>query len=246
MNILIKTALWKDLPEKSQINFQDPASPTMEQIILLHDYSMFFLTNILLFITWIIIKIMTIAPYNKNITENIKLETIWTTLPAFILLTIAFPSLKLLYITDEVIEPELTIKTTGNQWYWTYEYSDYENNKIEIESYMTPIDDLEMRDNSLLEVNNQLLVPTNTNIRILITAADVLHSFTVPSLGIKADAIPGRLNQVNFLISRPGIFYGQCSELCGANHSFMPIAIQGTTIQNYRFFIHSTTDTEKS
>ena len=243
MNIIIKTQLWKDIPEKAQINFQDPASPTMEQIILLHDYSMFFLINILVFIIWILIKTITKAPYNKNISENIKLETIWTILPAFILLTIAFPSLKLLYITDEVIEPELTIKTTGNQWYWTYEYSDYENNKIELESYMTPIDDLEIQNNPLLETNNQLLVPTNTNIRILITAADVLHSFTVPSLGIKADAIPGRLNQVNFLISRPGIFYGQCSELCGANHSFMPISIQGTTIKNYRFFIHSTTDT---
>nr|AJF93946.1 cytochrome c oxidase subunit 2 [Euretidae gen. sp. DVL-2014] len=238
---LIKAWLLNDLPETSQLNFQDPASPTMEQIIILHDYSMFFLSTILIFVLWILIKSTINNTYNRNITEHTKIETIWTILPALILITIAYPSLKLLYITDEVIEPELTIKTTGNQWYWSYEYSDYKNEKIDFDSYMTPIDDLKKESNRLLEVNNQLIVPINTNIRILITASDVLHSFTIPSLGIKADAIPGRLNQVNFLITRPSIFYGQCSELCGANHSFMPIVLESTTLKNYSYFIYTST-----
>ena len=120
-------------------------------------------------------------------------------------------------------------------------YSDYENKQIEFTSYMIPTEELTEGSNRVLEVDNRLIIPINTNVRILITAADVLHSFTIPSLGIKADAIPGRLNQVNFLASRPGIFYGQCSELCGTNHSFMPIVIESTNLKNYRYFIHTQT-----
>lgn len=233
--------LLKDLPEKGQLNFQDPSSPIMEQIIILHDYTMFILTTILIFILWLLIKTTTHIIYWRNMNENTKLEIIWTTLPAIILTTIAYPSLKLLYATDEPIEPELTIKSIGNQWYWSYEYSDYKNKQIEFTSYMIPTEDLTIGENRILEVDNRLIIPINTNIRILITAADVLHSFTIPSLGIKADAIPGRLNQVNFLTSRPGIFYGQCSELCGTNHSFMPIVIESTNLKNYSYFIHTQT-----
>nr|AIL24461.1 cytochrome oxidase subunit 2 [Docosaccus maculatus] len=236
--------LWffKDLPEKQQLNFQDPSSPIMEQIIILHDYTMFILLTILILILWILIKITTTTLYWRDMNENTKLEIIWTTLPAIILTIIAYPSLKLLYATDERIEPELTIKRIGNQWYWSYEYSDYEQRKIEFTSYMLPTEELKTGDNRLLEVDNRLIIPINTNIRILITAADVLHSFTIPSLGIKADAVPGRLNQVNFLRNRPGIFYGQCSELCGTNHSFMPIVIEATSLKNYRYFIHTETN----
>ena len=241
-NIIIPlTLILKDLPEKGQLNFQDPASPIMEQILILHDYTMFILITILIFILWLLIKTTTHIIYWRNMNENAKLEIIWTTLPAIILTTIAYPSLKLLYATDEPIEPELTIKSIGNQWYWSYEYSDYENKQIEFTSYMIPTEELTTGSNRVLEVDNRLIIPINTNIRILITAADVLHSFTIPSLGIKADAIPGRLNQVNFLTSRPGIFYGQCSELCGTNHSFMPIVIESTNLKNYRYFIHTQT-----
>ena len=235
------TLHFKDLPEKRQLNFQDPSSPIMEQIIILHDYTMFILTAILIFILWLLIKTSTNIIYWRNMNENTKLEIVWTTLPAIILTTIAYPSLKLLYATDEPIEPELTIKSIGNQWYWSYEYSDYENKQIEFTSYMIPTEELTEGSNRVLEVDNRLIIPINTNVRILITAADVLHSFTIPSLGIKADAIPGRLNQVNFLASRPGIFYGQCSELCGTNHSFMPIVIESTNLKNYRYFIHTQT-----
>nr|AIL24450.1 cytochrome c oxidase subunit 2 [Bathydorus laniger] len=238
---LLLTSYFKDLPEKGQLNFQDPSSPIMEQIIILHDYTMFILITVLIFILWILIKTTTHIIYWRNMRENTKLEIIWTTLPAIILTIIAYPSLKLLYATDEPIEPELTIKSIGNQWYWSYEYSDYENKQIEFTSYMIPTDELTKGNNRVLEVDNRLIIPINTNIRILITAADVLHSFTIPSLGIKADAIPGRLNQVNFLASRPGLFYGQCSELCGADHSFMPIVIESTNLKNYRYFIHTQT-----
>nr|AJF93979.1 cytochrome c oxidase subunit 2 [Rossellidae sp. DVL-2014] len=239
--IILLTLIFKDLPEKGQLNFQDPASPIMEQIIILHDYTMFILVTISIFILWLLIKTATHIIYWRNMNENTKLEIIWTTLPAIILTTIAYPSLKLLYATDEPIEPELTIKSIGNQWYWSYEYSDYENKQIEFTSYMIPTEELTKGNNRVLEVDNRLIVPINTNIRILITAADVLHSFTIPSLGIKADAIPGRLNQVNFLASRPGVFYGQCSELCGTNHSFMPIVIESTNLKNYSYFIHTQT-----
>nr|AJF93957.1 cytochrome c oxidase subunit 2 [Hertwigia falcifera] len=242
MNKINNTWFLKDLPEKSQINFQDPSSPVMEQIIILHDYTMFILLAILIFILWILIKIIPATLYWQNINENTKLEILWTTLPAIILIIIAYPSLKLLYATDESIEPELTIKSIGNQWYWSYEYSDYEQKKIEFTSYMLPTEELKNGDNRLLEVDNRLIIPIHTNIRILITAADVLHSFTIPSLGIKADAIPGRLNQVNFLSTRPGVFYGQCSELCGTNHSFMPIVIETTNLKNYSYFIHTETN----
>ena len=239
MNNIKNIRFFKDLPEKKQINFQDPSSPIMEQIIILHDYTMFTLLTILILILWILTKINTTTTYQQNMNENIKLEVIWTTLPAIILIIIAYPSLKLLYATDETIDPELTIKRIGNQWYWLYEYSDYEQEKIEFTSYMLSTEELKIGNNRLLEVDNRLIIPINTNIRILITAADVLHSFTIPSLGIKADAIPGRLNQVNFLTTRPGIFYGQCSELCGTNHSFMPIVIEATNLKNYTYFIHT-------
>nr|YP_009154243.1 cytochrome c oxidase subunit II [Oopsacas minuta]AKM54871.1 cytochrome c oxidase subunit 2 [Oopsacas minuta] len=241
MTTMLHTHLFSDMPESKQLNFQDPASPMMEQIIMLHDYTMFILMTILTFIMWMLMKTTTRMMYWRNMNENTKLEMMWTMLPAIMLTTIAYPSLKLLYATDESMEPELTIKSMGNQWYWSYEYSDYENKKMEFASYMMPTEELKMGDNRLLEVDNRLMIPMNTNMRMLITAADVLHSFTMPSLGMKADAMPGRLNQVNFLTSRPGMFYGQCSELCGTNHSFMPMVMESTNLKNYSYFIHTET-----
>lgn len=134
---------------------------------------------------------------------------------------------------DEVIDPALTIKAIGHQWYWSYEYSDYGTKMIEFDSYMIPTSDLNKGDLRLLEVDNRLIVPIQTQVRVLVTAADVLHAFAVPSLGVKVDAVPGRLNQTSFFLKRPGVFYGQCSELCGANHSFMPIVIEGVSLKKY-------------
>jgi len=225
--------VFKDVPEPWQLEFQDAATPVMEEIIFFHDQIMFIIFIILMIVLWLIISALTNKYYNKYLFEGTLIEIIWTLIPAGILVFIAFPSLKLLYLMDEVIDPALTIKVIGHQWYWSYEYSDYGPETIEFDSYMIPTSDLESGDLRLLEVDNRLIVPIETQVRVLVTAADVLHSFAVPALGVKIDAVPGRLNQTSFFIKRPGIFYGQCSEICGANHSFMPIVIEAVSFKQY-------------
>lgn len=169
----------------------------------------------------------------RNILEAQRVETIWTILPAFALLFIALPSLRLLYLIDEVSEPQVTIKVVGHQWYWTYQYSDFEND-VQIDSYILPTEELNENERfRLLEVDNRAVLPLNTEIRVLVTAADVIHAWAVPRLGVKIDAIPGRLNQTGITIARPGVFYGQCSEICGANHSFIPIVLEAVTYQAF-------------
>ena len=145
------------------------------------------------------------------------------------ILFIAFPSLRLLYLLDEISEPSITLKTIGHQWYWSYEYSDFMD--IEFDSYIIPSNELNLDSFRLLDVDNRIIIPINSQIRILITAADVIHSWTVPALGVKVDGTPGRLNQTNFIINRPGLFYGQCSEICGANHRFIPIVIESVPVK---------------
>jgi len=159
-----------------------------------------------------------------NVLEAQEVETIWTILPAFILLFLAFPSLRLLYLMDEVREPAVTVKTIGHQWYWRYEYRDFLN--LEFDSYIIPTRELEEGHFRLLEVDHRVVLPMMAEVRILVRSADVIHAWTVPSIGVKVDAVPGRLNQLGFTCNRPGVFYGQCSEICGSNHSFMPIAIE--------------------
>jgi cytochrome c oxidase subunit 2 len=167
---------------------------------------------------------------NRFLLDGQFIEIIWTVVPALILLVIALPSLRLLYLIDEVAEPSLTLKAVGHQWYWSYEYSDFTN--IEFDSYMLP--ESELRGGiRLLEVDNRVVLPYLSRVRILIRAADVLHSWTIPRLGVKADAIPGRLNQLNLVFNRPGIFYGQCSEICGANHSFIPIRVEAVSLRSF-------------
>jgi cytochrome c oxidase subunit 2 len=167
---------------------------------------------------------------NKNlnvyILESQSLELFWTVVPAIILLLIGFPSIRLLYLLDEIYRPIITLKTIGHQWYWSYEYSDFLD--IEFDSYIIPVQEIREESVRLIDVDNRTVLPINTQVRNLITAADVLHSWTVPSLGVKADAVPGRLNQIRFYINQPGLFFGQCSEICGANHRFMPITIEST------------------
>jgi cytochrome c oxidase subunit 2 len=173
--------------------------------------------------------------FNTNIDQHILesqgLELFWTIVPRFVLIFIGLPSIRLLYLLDEVYKPSLTIKTIGHQWYWSYEYSDFLN--IEFDSFITPTKGLENEIFRLLDVDNRTPIPLKSQIRILITAADVLHSWTVPSLGVKVDATPGRLNQINFFSTRPGIYFGQCSEICGANHRFMPIVIESLPPQAF-------------
>nr|YP_010952763.1 cytochrome c oxidase subunit II [Trapezia septata]WMQ53183.1 cytochrome c oxidase subunit 2 [Trapezia septata] len=220
------------------MGFQDSASPLMEQLIFFHDHIMLILVLITTFVGYIMFMVLVNSYIHRYMLENQTIEMIWTIIPAIILIFIALPSLRLLYLLDEVNNPSMTLKTIGHQWYWSYEYSDFLH--LEFDSYMTPLNEMNHSGFRLLDVDNRVVLPMNTQIRIIISAADVIHSWTVPSLGVKADAIPGRLNQVSFLISRPGLFYGQCSEICGANHSFMPIMIESTSTDHFLQWISST------
>lgn len=237
-----------------QYGFQIPASPVMEGIVNFHHDLFFFLTAICAFVFYMLAR--TIILYNSEtlkkpliVVHAPTLEIVWTLIPAIILIFVAIPSFSLLYSMDEIIEPLLTIKVIGHQWYWSYEFLDpnilfqlyYEKiGKAEefspltvtcnFDSYMLSDDLLESNAPRLLDVDNRLYLPVETNVRVLITAADVLHCWAVPALGVKLDACPGRLNQTSLYIKRPGTFYGQCSEICGVNHGFMPIAVVGLDI----------------
>nr|QZI85874.1 cytochrome c oxidase subunit II [Laomedia astacina] len=216
---------------------QDSASPLMEQLIFFHDHAMVVIILIVTFVGYMMGTLFFNKFINRFLLENQTIEIIWTILPAVILVFIALPSLRLLYLLDEVNSPSITLKTIGHQWYWSYEYSDFL--QVEFDSYMIPTNEMEMSGFRLLDVDNRTVLPMNTQIRVLISAADVIHSWTVPALGVKADAIPGRLNQVSFMINRPGLFYGQCSEICGANHSFMPIVVESVSVDSFLNWISS-------
>lgn len=234
-----------DAPEKWQFGFQDPATPIMEGIINLHHDLMFFICLISVFVSWILIRVLWHFISTKStvpflITHGTLIELLWTTIPAIILLIIAIPSFSLLYAIDELVSPSVTIKTLGHQWYWSYEYSDYNNEKlINFDSYMIPEEDLKTGQLRLLEVDNHVIIPISTHIRMIISAVDVLHSWSVPSLGVKCDAIPGRLNQTSMFIKREGLYYGQCSEICGINHGFMPIVVEVVPISNYVSWVYN-------
>lgn len=236
-----------DAAENWQLGFQDPATPIMEGIINLHHDLMFFICLVSVFVTWMLIRTLwhfekSQNPISSTLTHGTVIEIIWTVTPAIILLVIAIPSFSLLYAMDEVISPAITIKTLGHQWYWSYEYSDYINDSdeaIAFDSYMIPEEDLDLGQLRLLEVDNHLVVPVNTHIRVIISAADVLHSWAVPSLGIKCDAIPGRLNQTSMFVKREGLYYGQCSEICGINHGFMPIVVEAVSLPNYITWVYN-------
>nr|AZZ71375.1 cytochrome c oxidase subunit II [Holbrookia lacerata] len=215
----------------SQLGFQDAASPIMEELLHFHDHALMIVFLISALVLYTITVMMTTTLTHTNTMDAQEVEMIWTILPAIILVLIALPSLRILYLMDEINNPHLTIKTLGHQWYWSYEYTDYED--LSFDSYMVPSADLDTGMFRLLEVDNRMVVPMESPIRMLISAEDVLHSWAVPSLGIKTDAIPGRLNQTTFITSHPGLFYGQCSEICGSNHSFMPIVVEAVPLQHF-------------
>nr|WNH24151.1 cytochrome c oxidase subunit II [Iracundus signifer] len=215
----------------SQLGFQDSASPVMEELLHFHDHALMIVFLISTFVLYIILAMVTTKLTDKYILDSQEVEIIWTILPAVILILIALPSLRILYLMDEVNNPLLTIKAVGHQWYWSYEYTDYE--ELGFDSYMIPTQDLTPGQFRLLEADHRMVVPVETPIRMLVSADDVLHSWAVPSLGVKMDAVPGRLNQTAFVASRPGVFYGQCSEICGANHSFMPIVVEAVPLEHF-------------
>ena len=239
-----------DAAEPWQIGFQDSASPAMTGIFDLHNDIFYYLTIILLGVSWILGLI--IYYFNKHNfpivhkywTHGTVIELVWTITPALVLMLIAHPSFALLYVLDEVISPSITIKAVGHQWYWSYEYTDYETasgDPIEFDSYMIPETDLEKGQLRLLDVDNSMKIPVDTHIRIVVQSTDVLHDFAVPSLGVKIDAVPGRLNQVSVNSEREGIFYGQCSEICGTLHGFMPIKVESLNLYDYLIWLNSST-----
>lgn len=252
--------LFAETARNWQMGFQTPASPVMEGILNFHHDLFFFLFAICCFVFYMLIRTIILFNSESNPKPEVVvhapiLEIVWTLIPSIILVFVAIPSFSLLYSMDEIIEPLFTIKVIGHQWYWSYEFLEtklffdlftfkyvqdidpdllwgefYEGHTYEFDSFMIPTDSLKKNQLRLLDVDNKLYLPIETNIRVLITAADVLHSWAVPALGVKLDACPGRLNQTSLYIKRPGTFYGQCSEICGVNHGFMPIAVKGVDL----------------
>nr|AKN23155.1 cytochrome c oxidase subunit II [Orcinus orca] len=214
-----------------QLGLQDAASPVMEELLQFHDHALMIIFLISSLVLYIITLMLTTKLTHTSTMNAQEVETIWTILPAAILIMIALPSLRILYMMDEINNPSLTVKTMGHQWYWSYEYTDYEN--LNFDSYMIPTPDLKPGELRLLEVDNRMVLPLQMTIRMLVSSEDVLHSWAIPSLGLKTDAIPGRLNQTTLTSTRPGLFYGQCSEVCGSNHSFMPIVLELVPLENF-------------
>nr|YP_010398712.1 cytochrome c oxidase subunit II [Axarus fungorum]UQK95131.1 cytochrome c oxidase subunit II [Axarus fungorum] len=215
----------------ANLGFQDSNSPIMEQLNFFHDHTLLIIIMVTTLVGYMMMTLFFNSLNNRFLLHGQTIEVIWTVLPAIILLFIAFPSLRILYLLDEVNNPSISLKAIGHQWYWSYEYSDFSG--IEFDSYMIPQNEMNLDTFRLLDVDNRIILPINNQIRILISATDVLHSWTVPSLGVKVDASPGRLNQTNFFINRPGLYFGQCSEICGANHSFMPIVIESIPTNHF-------------
>jgi cytochrome c oxidase subunit 2 len=240
-NPFLSLIAYADAAQPWQFGFQDPATPVMQGLINLHHDIFSFMVFILLFVCWMLSRAIYKFDASRNpvpakIIHGTFIEIAWTVTPSIILMFIAVPSFALLYSTDELVDPSITLKAIGHQWYWTYEYSDYassDDSSIVFDSYMIPEDDLELGQLRLLEVDNRVVLPIQTHVRVILTSADVLHSWAVPSLGVKFDAVPGRLNQTSIFLKREGVFFGQCSELCGANHGFMPIVVEGVSLDNY-------------
>jgi len=237
-----------DVAKPWGLYFQDSASPQMEALIELHNNIMFYLFAILFSVGWIILSVIRnyVYPYNKisnkYLNHGTLIELIWTITPALILILIAFPSFKLLYLMDEVTDPNLSVIVEGHQWYWSYQYIDFLNSDdeyIEYDSYLVPESDLDVGGLRMLEVDNRVILPELTHTRFMVTAADVIHSFACPALSIKCDAYPGRLNQMSVHINREGLFFGQCSEICGILHSSMPISIQSVSLEKFLIWLNS-------
>jgi cytochrome c oxidase subunit 2 len=252
INTLLNVKIaWADSPATGQLTFQDPATPIMRGIIDFHNHLMLFIVFIVFFVTYLLYKCF--STYSEShqykadtFTHSTVLEVIWTVIPALILIIVAIPSFALLYSMDEMIDPSLTVKIIGHQWYWSYEYTNFFKNNLNLnfDSFMVPFEDLTVSDTTSrlteksrhfrnLEVDKKLNLPIYTQIRLLVSSADVLHSWTIPSFGIKIDACPGRLNQAQLQISRYGTYFGQCSEICGVGHGFMPISVEARSLSAF-------------
>jgi cytochrome c oxidase subunit 2 len=221
-------------PEPWQLGFQPAVTPVAHLQHQLHDLVLIIITAITLFVLVLLlyVSVRFSAKRNPNPTKtshNTVIEVLWTVLPVMILVVIAIPSFKLLYFMDKTENPELTLKVTGHQWYWSYTYQD--NGNFTFDSLIIPADQIDKSKGQkrLLEVDNRVIVPVDTNIRVLLTSDDVLHAWAVPAFGVKLDTVPGKLNETWMRVEKEGVYYGQCSELCGINHAFMPIAVQAVS-----------------
>jgi cytochrome c oxidase subunit 2 len=237
LSIFFCTSSFADQPVPWQTGFQVPATPTMEKIHALYYFMLAILTVIVIFVAALMIYVLLkfnakANPTPTKTSHNVTLEILWTAIPVVLLTIIAVPTFKIIYFASEVPEAELTLKVVGHQWYWSYEYPD--NGGIAFDSYMIQDKDLKPGQKRLLDVDNRVVLPAKTIIRIQVTGGDVIHSFAVPSFGIKTDAIPGRVNETWIKVDNPGVYYGQCSELCGAQHAFMPIAVEIVSKEDFQ------------
>ncbi|MCD6034873.1 MAG: coxB [Rickettsiales bacterium] len=220
-----------------QLGFQEGVTPMMHKVVAFHDsllLPIIYATSALVMVLLVYVMLRFNAKANPKPSKNAHntvLEIVWTALPVIILLVIAIPSFRLLYYVNQEPEAEMTLKVVGYQWYWGYEYPD--NNNIAFESRIKADNELEEGDLRLLAVDKRVVVPVDTTIRVLVTASDVIHSWAVPAFGIKTDAVPGRVNQTWMKIDRPGTYYGQCSELCGVGHGYMPIVVEAVTKEEF-------------
>jgi cytochrome c oxidase subunit II len=227
-------------PSPWQLGMQQSATPVMDNIVWFHDYLLYFIAAITLFVLALLVIVIVrfnarANPVPSRTTHNTMIEVLWTFIPIVILMFIAVPSFKLLFFQLNVPPPDVTVKATGKQWYWSYSYPD--NGKFEFDSLMLKAGELKQDQPRLLAVDNEMVVPVNKNVHVLTTGADVIHSFAVPSFGIKIDAIPGRINETWFKATREGVYYGQCSELCGKDHAYMPIAVRVVSEQAFAAWI---------
>lgn len=227
--LLTPGMLLADKPKPWQLGFQDPASPRMEYLNVFHDFLLIVITAISVFVLCLLVYVCMRFSAKRNpnpskTSHNTLIEIVWTAIPALILVFIFIPSYRLLGYLDHIEDAEMTLKVTGLQWYWNYQYPDHGG--FAFDSYMIADKDIKESQLRLLDVDNRVVLPVDTTVRIQITAADVIHAWAIPSMGIKTDAVPGRLNETWLRIDKPGVYYGQCSELCGSGHGFMPIVIQ--------------------
>ncbi len=229
-------------PQPWQLNLQEAATPMAERLGSFHDMLLVIIFAIAIFVllllVWVVIRYNAHAnPKPSQFTHNVLIEVLWTVIPVAILVVIAIPSFQLLYYQDRIENPDMTLKVTGRQWYWDYEYPDHEG--IAFSSYPLGEDELNpaQGDIRLLSTDNKVVLPIDTNIQILMTGGDVIHSWTIPAFGVKIDAIPGRLNETWVRIEKPGTYYGQCSEICGKDHAFMPIEVKAVTKEEFEQWV---------
>nr|YP_009446237.1 cytochrome c oxidase subunit II [Anodonta cygnea]ATY40662.1 cytochrome c oxidase subunit II [Anodonta cygnea]QQV69682.1 cytochrome c oxidase subunit 2 [Anodonta cygnea] len=211
-----------------QLGFQDSYSGLSSELIFFHDHAMFVLVMVSSFVGYMMVCLLKSSLSSRFITEAQALEAAWTMVPGLLLLILAIPSVRLLYLLDEVGGPMVSMKVIGHQWYWEYEYGD-SNDIVSFDSYMVSGSDVSNGGYRLLEVDNRCVLPYGVDSRILVSSADVIHAWALPSLGVKADAIPGRINQLGVHLTSSGVMFGQCSEICGVNHSFMPISVESVS-----------------